>query len=51
MEIETLTEKVTERLVELVENKTPTKEEVDVLKVLSELLINLIVHHRMNRHS
>ena len=51
MKIETLTEKVTERLVELVENKTPTKEEVDVLKVLSELLINLIVHHRMNRHS
>ena len=51
VEIETLTEKVTERLVELVENKTPTKEEVDVLKVLSELFASLIVHHRMNRHS
>lgn len=49
--IETLEEKIAERLVELIENKTPTKDEVDVLKVLSELFINLIVHHRMSRHS
>ena len=46
-----LTEKVAERLVELIENKTPTKEEVDVLQILSTLLINLIIDYRRTRHS
>lgn len=49
--MENLEEKIISRLVELIEEKAPTREEIDVLRILSDLLIGITIHHRMNFHS